>query len=50
MAQRKQEGLCGMRAQKSVLSGHKVIKRPKLHFAYGIMPDSGFFHQYNASG
>ena len=34
-AQRKEEGLVRMRAQKSVLSGHKVIKAFQLHFAYG---------------
>jgi ATP-binding cassette subfamily F protein uup len=34
-AQRKEEGLVRMRAQKSVLSGHKVIKAFQLHFSYG---------------
>ncbi len=34
-AQRKQEGLVRMRAQQSVLSGHKVIKAFQLHFSYG---------------
>ena len=33
--QRKQEGLVRMRAQKSALSGHKVIKAFQLHFSYG---------------
>ena len=33
--QRKEEGLVRMRAQKSVLSGHKVIKAFQLHFSYG---------------
>ncbi|MDO8662886.1 MAG: ATP-binding cassette domain-containing protein [Candidatus Omnitrophota bacterium] len=33
-AQRKEEGLVRMRAQKSVLSGHKVIKAFQLHFSY----------------
>ncbi|MDD5432046.1 MAG: ATP-binding cassette domain-containing protein [Candidatus Omnitrophica bacterium] len=32
--QRKQEGLVRMRAQKSVLSGHRVIKAVQLNFAY----------------
>ncbi|MBU2035515.1 MAG: ATP-binding cassette domain-containing protein [Candidatus Omnitrophica bacterium] len=34
-AQRKEEGLVRMRAQKSILSGHKVIKAFQLHFSYG---------------
>jgi len=34
-AQRKQEGLVRMRAQKSILSGHKVIKTAQLSFSYG---------------
>ena len=33
--QRKEEGLVRMRTQKSVLSGHKVIKAAQLHFSYG---------------
>ncbi|MFA5275579.1 MAG: ATP-binding cassette domain-containing protein [Candidatus Omnitrophota bacterium] len=33
--QRKQEGTVRMRAQKSVLSGHKVIKAANLSFSYG---------------
>ncbi|MBU1999107.1 MAG: ATP-binding cassette domain-containing protein [Candidatus Omnitrophota bacterium] len=33
-AQRKVEGLVRMRAQKAVLSGHKVIKAFQLHFSY----------------
>jgi len=33
--QRKEEGLVRMRAQQSVLSGHKVIKAFQLHFSYG---------------
>jgi ABC transport system ATP-binding/permease protein len=33
--QRKEEGLVRMRAQKSILSGHKVIKAFQLHFSYG---------------
>jgi ATP-binding cassette subfamily F protein uup len=32
--QRKEEGLVRMRAQQSVLSGHKVIKAFQLHFGY----------------
>ena len=34
-AQRKEEGLVRMRAQKSLLSGHRVIKAFQLHFSYG---------------
>ncbi|MFH1692171.1 MAG: ATP-binding cassette domain-containing protein [Candidatus Omnitrophota bacterium] len=34
-AQRKQEGQVRMRAQKSVLSGHRVIKVARLGFGYG---------------
>lgn len=34
-AQRKQEGTVRMRAQKSILSGHRVIKAFQLGFAYG---------------
>jgi len=33
-SQRKEEGLVRMRAQKAVLSGHKVIKAFQLHFGY----------------
>ena len=33
--QRKQEGLVRMRAQKSILSGHRVIKAAHLGFSYG---------------
>ncbi|MFA5157155.1 MAG: ATP-binding cassette domain-containing protein [Candidatus Omnitrophota bacterium] len=33
--QRKQEGQVRMRAQKSILSGHKVIKASQLSFTYG---------------
>ncbi|MCX5708983.1 MAG: ATP-binding cassette domain-containing protein, partial [Candidatus Omnitrophica bacterium] len=33
--QRKEEGLVRMRAQKSILSGHKVIKAFQLYFSYG---------------
>ncbi|MFH1397280.1 MAG: ATP-binding cassette domain-containing protein [Candidatus Omnitrophota bacterium] len=33
--QRKEEGLVRLRAQKSILSGHKVIKAFQLHFSYG---------------
>ena len=33
--QRKQEGLVRMRAQKSILSGHRVIKAVQLKFSYG---------------
>ena len=35
LARRKQEGLARMRAQKSILSGHKVIKVHQLSFSYG---------------
>jgi len=35
LTQRKQEGRVRMRAQDSVLSGHKVIKAHQLHFSYG---------------
>jgi len=34
-AQRKQDGLVRMRAQKSVISGHKVIKAFQLGYSYG---------------
>ena len=34
-SQRKQEGLVRMRAQKSVISGHRVIKAFQLGFSYG---------------
>jgi len=34
-AQRKQEGRVRMRAQKSVLSGHRVIKASQISFSYG---------------
>ncbi|MFA6129967.1 MAG: ATP-binding cassette domain-containing protein [Candidatus Omnitrophota bacterium] len=33
--QRKEEGMVRMRTQKSVLSGHKVIKAAQLYFGYG---------------
>jgi ATP-binding cassette subfamily F protein uup len=35
-AQRKQEGLVRMRPQKSILSGHRVIKAAHLGFSYGV--------------
>lgn len=35
LAQRKEEGLVRMRAQKSVLSGHRAIKAFQLNFSYG---------------
>ncbi len=34
-AQRKQEGLVRMRAQKSIISGHRVVKASQLSFSYG---------------
>ncbi|MFH0854974.1 MAG: ATP-binding cassette domain-containing protein [Candidatus Omnitrophota bacterium] len=34
-AQRKEEGLVRMRAQRSIISGHKVIKAFQLFFSYG---------------
>ncbi|MFZ2602400.1 MAG: ATP-binding cassette domain-containing protein, partial [Candidatus Omnitrophota bacterium] len=33
--QRKQEGLVRMRAQKSIISGHRVVKASQLSFSYG---------------
>jgi len=35
LTQRKQEGQVSMRAQKSILSGHRVIKASQLSFGYG---------------